>query len=322
MRKLFLFGSSLLPALMASHAAFADHGGDIDTFCTNGTVDLTIELGDGVPLPKQYTNGSGSEATITGTMNDNALFGPAHEVTQVTLGAHTGTILSEAPVVPTSSITPLGSAHVVVDFTSSDTGSTVLATCDYNLTIAPPAEVADLVQIPVRWCAVEGSAQAEDKEPGELVDGDKLIALLARVGDEITLPGMHVVFRPASAPGGIPVIADPSPNNDQLGDLAISFLGLGEAGTAMALCEQAWDEHYPGQRGTIMVNGRQLLAAGVLGGVAPAAPVGLWVASSQQGSGQRGDDLCGHPRQLTAGDVTPMLRLAAYDQALFGGTSG
>ena len=55
-----------------------------------------------------------------------------------------------------------------------------------------------------------------------------------------------------------------------------------------------------------------------VGGIAPAVPYELWVKSNaDEKTGTRGDALCGNPRALLAGDVTPMLKTATYDPALF-----
>jgi hypothetical protein len=79
----------------------------------------------------------------------------------------------------------------------------------------------------------------------------------------------------------------------------------------------------PDQKGVIVVNARVIVTDLILGGggttagVSPGPERSLWVASSEAGTGLRGDDLCGHPRHLAVGDVTPVLRSIVYDQALF-----
>ena len=171
--------------------------------------------------------------------------------------------------------------------------------------------------MPVRWCAVQGSPQAEGKDPGERVSGTDLLDVVMDVNFNVFLSGALVLFVPADAPLGIPVIADPNPDDDQLGNIVISSFNS-EFSQVIAYCEQGWSDLYPQQRGVILVNARVLIGAAVVGGAAPQVPFALWTASSTLLTGRRGDDLCGFPRNLTVADVSQMLKLVVYDPALFG----
>ncbi len=322
----------------------AEHEGpetDPDTFCTGGeTVPITIELGQGLPLPRQYKGSNNEDTTIRGTMLENSIFGLERIVFSRFLPEDTGVNMSENPIIPTSPSTPIDTDQVLVEFTSDATGDTVLATCDYLVTTVLPEELRNLVQLPIRWCAVEGSEQAEDKSGPqdsngdgvleyETVDGNKLLSLLQRMSDEIWVPGAQISFRAAFADNGIPVVADPRPpefGDIDLGNLAISGIGSAEWNSAAFFCREAWATLYPNQRGIIVVNGNVILGTGsTVGGVAPGVPLELrtlqdaLVVGSEAGTGERGDDLCGYPRNLAVSDVTPMLETAVYDQSLHGG---
>jgi hypothetical protein len=285
--------------------------------CTNGTVALRLELGEGIPLPHSYSNPVQSTVTFTLKMNANKFFGPAHIVGTQTLSPNR-TVSTPGRVVPTTTGTPVGTDRVIIEVTLPVglSGSIVVARCDYQLTLVLPAALQDLVQVPVRWCVVEGSPQAEGKKTGATVGGAKLLSLLQKVNDQIWVPEAHISFwSPISS--GIPVIKDPSytggPGN-YLGD--IDALWHFESGDAMEECKQAWASRYPGQTGTILINVRLLTNAGPVLGHSPGAQRELWV------TGQRGDDLCGQPRYLTVADVTSQY-VAVVDQAYFGcGTCG
>jgi hypothetical protein len=284
--------------------------------CSPGLQVVELELGQGLPLPNHYSNPTGSSVTFTGTINDNAIFGPSHVVFSLTLSAHTGQTSSEPPVVPTDFTTPLVSDHVVIDITSSATGSTVLASCDYQVTMVPPAELQDLIQVPVRWCILQGSPQAQGKAPGEILPGTKLLALIQKL-NTVWVPGARIAFRPAFS-SGIPVIADPIPtDNDFLnvGDIDLSgFLGSGEPALAASAGEQAWLALAPSQRGVMLVNVNRMPGPSLILGVAPAPSNALL-----QG-GARHAALCSSPRQLLVSDLTPQFT-AVVDQALYTGVT-
>ena len=65
--------------LGVSPLALADHGGpesDPEVYCTGGqTVDITVELGQGLRLPREYKGSNREDTTIVGTMLSNSIFG-------------------------------------------------------------------------------------------------------------------------------------------------------------------------------------------------------------------------------------------------------
>jgi hypothetical protein len=184
-----------------------------------------------------------------------------------------------------------------------------------ELTVVVPGKLREIIQIPLRYCVVEGSQQAQGHKPGEKVDGKRLLANLREASDTIWLPQAGVLFRHAFAPRGIPVIADPEfdPAKYELGVLTMTGFFDGEWGRAVDNCEQAWKDNYPDEQGIVIVNARRLIPEVALpvAGVAPGVPLALQIG------GTRGDALCGNPRNLTAADVTKMLRVAHFDPAMF-----
>lgn len=176
----------------------------------------------------------------------------------------------------------------------------------------------DVIQVPMRWCAVEGSPQASGRSPGELVSADGILDSMRDTNLSITLPEALVLLVPADAPNGIPVVPDPNTEGHGLGDIAVAGLSA-ELTEVWGSCEQAWANLYPEQTGIVAVNANVIIGAGVdTGGAAPSVPKALWVASPIQFTGQRGDDLCGSPRNITPADVLPMLKVIVYDPELFG----
>ena len=185
-----------------------------------------------------------------------------------------------------------------------------------------PGQLREIIQVPLRYCVVEGSPQALGRKPGEKVDGKKLLEVLREAGDEIWLKQAGIFFRHAFAPQGIPVVADPdkSQTSLQVGDLTMTGFGLGEWADAANACEKAWEDLYPNQKGIVVVNGRRMIpeTATTVGGVAPGVPYELWVPQSGDArTGKRGDALCGNPRNLLVSDITYMLKAATYDPALY-----
>ncbi|HKY28410.1 MAG TPA: hypothetical protein VJM12_10780 [Pyrinomonadaceae bacterium] len=219
-----------------------------------------------------------------------------------------------------------GTHRIAIGVTAQGGSDFVTVQRTFELVIVATGKVREVIQVPVRWCAVEGSPQAQGKLPGELVDPTRLLTLLQQVNNEVWLPQAGILFRHASAPFGIPVIKDPDPKLFDLGDITLTGFGGGEWSSALYECEQAWadlagkhPEQYGDQRGTVLVNAKTLIPETLttVGGVAPGVPYELWVASDTAGTGRRGDDLCGHPRKLLVSDVTPLLRAVTYDPAIF-----
>ncbi len=267
-------------------------------------VPLTLRLGQGIPLPRSFSNPTDSAVIFSFRMEANPLFGPAHTVgDSIRVDSHNGLTLSEALVYPTHLRTPLGGARVVISALTDRTGNTVVGTCDYMLSlVAPPGKQIGisilqtrwLIQVPVHLCAIEGSPAAST--------ASAMLKLLDHVNDDIWYPGAQIAFSSAIETG-IPVIADPSPNDGSAkGDLAVAFLS-GEPITAAAACEAAWAAQFPGNKGFPVVTARKFINSGLTLGVTPGPDTGLMVASAKAGSGKRGDDLCGFPLHVRADDI-------------------
>ena len=219
-----------------------------------------------------------------------------------------------------------GTHQIAIGVTAQSGSGFITAQRPFELVIVAAGKVREVIQVPVRWCAVEGSPQSQGKLPGQLVDATRLLNLLQQVNNEVWLPQAGILFRHASAPFGIPVIKDPDPTSFDRGDITLTGFGGGEWTTALFECEQAWAElavkfpdEYGDQRGTVLVNAKTLIPETIttVAGVAPGVPYELWVSSATSGTGRRGDDLCGHPRKLLVSDVTPLLRAVTYDPAIF-----
>lgn len=216
----------------------------------------------------------------------------------------------------------LGTRRIAIGFSAVGGDYSVTAERQFDLTIVMPGQLREIIQVPLRYCVIEGSPQALGRKPGETVDGQKLLSVLRQAADEIWLPQAGILFRHGFAPQGIPVVADPEPAETSImkpGDVSTHLLGDGEWAEAAVNCQRAWNDLYPGQVGVIVVNARRVFSGSdYAGGIAPTVPYELWVKSgADPKTGTRGDALCGNPSKLLAGDVTPMLMAATYDPALF-----
>jgi hypothetical protein len=294
--------------------------------CTSELTPLSIELGHGIPLPRAYENPTDRRVVFTLTMQTNSLFGPAHEVSRITLPAKTGTI-SPARIHPTGLRTPVGSAHVIINVTTDQTGARVVGRCDYQLRLKAPPGVPSkipgapispqslswLFQIPVRICVLEGSTLADGKTPGDTIGGRQarqLRDLLESVNQDIWFPHAQIAFS-SSIETGFPVVADPSrfkTSCGAIGDLEVAGFALGDALFAEDNCVAAWQQKYPNKPGIPIILARSFCNSGLtLGGAAPPSTE-LFVKSANPISGQRGDDLCGSPQRLTSADITNQFR--------------
>jgi hypothetical protein len=153
-------------------------------------------------------------------------------------------------------------------------------------------EFPDSINIPVRVCAIEGSPQAMGLQPGDSLD-DFDSDLLNRVesAGEIWRKEGGIFFTESTF---TLVIADPFPEG-LLGDIDLDDHPF-EPMSAADECKAAWRDFEPQQKGLTVVNARGFVNAGLA--FAVVNPV-----TTLQVNGTRGDDLCGHPRQLTVADV-------------------
>lgn len=284
-----------------------------------------LEAGQFLDLVNGYFNNCGQKITIIVTMKKNKFF-PQDQVIDVfpldpNIGVSTGAI-----GVPTTEDTPTGTDNITVECTDV-TDCCLLNSCTFQLTLLPKGGMASLILVPVRWCAVEGSPQAEGHKAGEFARGDNLFALL-RSMNAIWLRGALIKFIPAY--GNIPVIAepinnpvyqhtDPDPTKVQLGDLETPS-GIGSGGghepLARMECENAWAApELKNQKGTIAVNYRATTLGGTLRpdilGQSFVPDANLLI------SGMRSNDLCFHPRNLTLPDITPCQVVFVEDQGIY-----
>ncbi len=115
--------------------------------------------------------------------------------------------------------------------------------------VGPPGQ--ELLQVPMRWCAVQGSdAQANPGSVGEPTTNDYLWRRHERASDRVFIPGAGITFRSAfaaaiGAESSFPVIADPRPpasgGAGQLGDILSPAIDDTELKDAFAACNRAWD---------------------------------------------------------------------------------
>ncbi len=271
---------------------------------------ITMQLGDSVPLPNvRLVNDTDRPMTfrIDWTGLNAPTWGP-FVIHQVTLDPRTEASFTDIRIESHDRL-QIGSSAVAVGW--SAVGGDFMVTVqrsDFELLALPPGDLADLIQVPVRACVLENSPLAGDTQPGGRVDGRPLARWLA----EATAPWLEqasILFRPAFAPGGIPVIEDPEAfltGTEQVGDIGVAESG--EAKLAAVGCEAAWTSHYPSQRGLIVNSARNLVNQGGFDAealaVAAGPPLALRVQQASPLTGKRGDDLCGHFRNLTVDDVT------------------
>jgi hypothetical protein len=120
-------------------AATAVAEGAPNAGCTTTAVNLDLRIGQGIPLPPQFSNPTSSTVTFTMHMKASYFFGPARDVGTVTLPPKTGRSL--ATVVPTRLHTPMGSAPVIIEVRTNKTGGLVVGKCDYRLRLSAPRGV-------------------------------------------------------------------------------------------------------------------------------------------------------------------------------------
>ncbi|MDH3640653.1 MAG: hypothetical protein OES38_01055 [Gammaproteobacteria bacterium] len=140
----------------------------------------------------------------------------------------------------------------------------------------------ELLQVPLRWCAVEGSSAVEDPAAvGENSTNDVLWRRHERASDNIWIPGARITFRSAmiaqvKSQANFPIIPDPNPpaggGPGMEGDIEIVNLAFApEINDVIADCEAAWDQlelqENANIEGIIVVNIRNFVAPS--GGMSP-----------------------------------------------------
>lgn len=307
----------ILSAVLVLLSAFPAEAQDPSATCTDGLTALTREIGQGIPLPRGFSNPTSSDVTFTVTMRANPIFGPGRVVLQKSVPKGLGVTMSEPPIMPTGLWTPVRKGRLIFDVRSSATGSRIVGQCDYALTLTAPP-VADLgidgfavafpapglIQVPVRICVLEGTELAAGKGPGQTIEGTPAIDLLEEINREIWFEEAGISFStPVSH--SFPVIADEGPSVCGLtGDVMTAGPGGGDGHFLREACAEAWAGQYPGKIGVPVIFARKICHSGQTLAAAPKPPPGLFVASHNPLHGKRGDDLCGHPVSLTEDDVS------------------
>jgi DNA-binding beta-propeller fold protein YncE len=187
-----------------------------------------------------------------------------------------------------------------------------------------PAVGANLITLPVRWCAIEGSAAASyatvpPAQPGEpyqpYTTGNAntdqvLLSRLRQATDQVWIDQAQIAFRAANVPH-IPIIADENQSaspNHHLGDVETGPFNI-DASTPAQECEMAWANYFPDQQGIIAVNVRQFVSNGTTQsteGFTPAPQDLVFALTGQeqaQGTPPRSNALCSYPRQLEVTDL-------------------
>src|SRR5262249_49109866 len=156
-----------------------------------------------VPLPGHYGNSTNKTVSFTTTMKANRLFGPDHVASGATVQPGIELVRTNQFVSPNEA-TPLGSDKVVVEVTSSATGTTVIARCTFNLTVTRRPETRNIIGIPLRPCFLEGTELASNVAPGQLADPQDVVSIVDKLTDQTWLKFANIAFRVAPAPG-VPV---------------------------------------------------------------------------------------------------------------------
>lgn len=287
--------------------AITSHAQSPSATCTDGLVAQSLQLGDGLALPKSYSNPTSRQVEFTTIMRANRFFGPERVVGRLTLPAGTGRTSSVAPVIQTSPTTPMGTGRVTIDVVTDRPADGVVGSCSYHLKLVSPPPMlvqhplfnvkmpSPLIQIPVRMCAMRGTVLSSQEQANGTIQGSALMDLLSRVNNDIWHPQAQIAFSSA-VDRDFPLIDDPQSIVNCSGPASVSVGQSqgGEAEAASRLCQEAWDTKYPGRVGQSVVFVRSTCPNGP--GVARGAPNNLKIGAP------RGDDLCRVPRRISHED--------------------
>jgi hypothetical protein len=286
------------------------------------TQGYALEAGQFLPLVIGLHKDAGPAATITVTMKANMFFPQDQVMVSQTLpnlpqGVPIAVSFGSAVGLQTPPDIPTGTGEIELVTTVDNGPASPPQDVKFKLTVLATGGLANLITIPVRWCAIEGSPQAQSKKAGDFVNGDYLLALLRKVNYEVFVPRAMIEFQSAYSPTGIPVIADPGPAESNsfddaaphTGDLSFDNFGS-EINGAESECEQAWLQANPNAKGTILVNARLVEHNPTKVGACGTPDTSLMVSQN----GTRGDLLCAHPRHLTKNDLAPCQSAFVVDQ--------
>jgi hypothetical protein len=184
--------------------------------------------------------------------------------------------------------------------------STLLLAVGCGVLTAGCFDDPDAIRMPIRLCALEGSPEAEGREPGE-VDNSFGTGLFARVdaAAKIWRTEANIDFDPGVS---MLVVADPYPDGF-LGDIDEYTHGF-EPQEVAENCADAWRSYDPQIKGLTVINARKFVNAGLTFGVTPG------VQSPLRWSGSRAEDFCASPRHLSVADVAHSNWTILWDEAL------
>ncbi len=241
-------------------------------------------------------NCKSSPVTFTAHVQGSALFGTEHDVASYPVAPGSFTTIIDPPSLHIQANTQLTTEGIEIDIRND---ANVLAQCSLELTVVPDVGIfSDIIIIPVRFCAVEGSPEAEGKSAGQEASGQSLFRMLDDVNNRAWLRDAHILFRSAPA-SSIPVIEAPrlfpGDVNQKKGDFHVG-IGEGDAPEWATKCREAWIARYPEQDGVVVVNVRLLTNT-------DAAAFANPLAFALQLGNSRNQDLCSEPLNLNVNDV-------------------
>ena len=327
-RVLYLFVSATVLAgatwAKADNCIFViDH---VQTVCYTGVFPqspVVVGIGNGVVnLPATtFTNNSSVEIKFLIQWTSATLAGGGAIGSEVDIPANGGTVNVGSPSfqINTTGVN-VGIYDIDMSWSAVSVGSSTVqvnVVQPLEVDVVLPDQVREILQVPVRFCAIEGTRQAEGLPAGSIASGAKLFSLMRQVNDNIWLPQASIIFRPVGGLLGVPVIPYPPYPGFPPGSVSQADP------MATTVCESAWQMLAPDQQGIIVVNAGIIISdlilgsGGTIGGTTPGPAPTLWVSPIEPGSGGRPNDLCGFPRNLSVSDVTPENRVIVYDQALY-----
>ena len=168
--------------------------------------------------------------------------------------------------------------------------------------------VQDLMVLPIRWCVLEGSSEAANVPAGGFVPTYRSDSEALLRSNDIWLDAgifffSHVMTDPRGNKG-VPVIADPFVGEgENIGDINAAGGDPFHAAQAAAACNQVWSERAAEKEGLVLVTARSFAGHAPPKGVASKPSFTLWIDGAHPLGGDRGDDMCGHPRKLSSNDV-------------------